>query len=127
MDQHRLCEQHYFHPEMKGRTSIKWVLDAIWQNDATVREQFVAWMGADAFAVPEGSGPYEAMPAVTVADTELNVADGTGAMRAYQAMLYGDPDDRVAHGAAWAELLRRYCKLDTLAMVLIWEHWRRVT
>jgi hypothetical protein len=48
-------------------------------------------------------------------------------MRAYQAMLYGDPIDRDRHAEQWAELLRRYCKLDTLAMVLIWEHWRRGT
>lgn len=126
LDQHRLCEAHYFHPAMHGRTSIKWVLDAIWQDDADVRRQFQAWMGRDAFEVPEGIGPYEAMPAVTVAGTELNVADGTGAMRAYQAMLYGDPDDRERFAGHWADLLRRYCKLDTLAMVLIWEHWRRV-
>lgn len=23
------------------------------------------------------------------------------------------------------DLLRRYCKQDTMAMVLIWDHWRR--
>lgn len=125
LDQHKLCERHYFHPEMQGRTSIKWVLDAIWQDDPAVRAQFRAWMGADAFDVPDGLGPYEAMPSVVIGETTLDVADGTGAMRAYQAMLYGDPTDRERHGAHWAELLRRYCKLDTLAMVLIWEHWRR--
>jgi hypothetical protein len=25
----------------------------------------------------------------------------------------------------WSELLKQYCKLDTLSMVLIVEHWRR--
>lgn len=126
LDQHRLCERHYFHPEMHGRTSIKWVLDAIWQDDPEVRRQFGQWMGNDAYEVADGLGPYDAMPAVIVGDTTLNVADGTGAMRAYQAMLYGDPVDRERHAAQWAELLLRYCKLDTLAMVLIWEHWGRL-
>ncbi len=125
LDQHKLCERYYFHPGMGGKTSIKWVLDAIWQDDPAARRQFDAWMGIDRYDVPEGEGPYDALPPVTVGGTVLNVADGTGAMRAYQAMLYGDPTDRDAHGARWAELLRRYCKLDTLAMVLIWEHWRR--
>lgn len=127
LDQHKLCERHYFHPEMHGKTSIKWVLDAIWQNDPEVRRQFAEWMGGDAYDVAAGLGPYDAMPRVVVGDTVLNVADGTGAMRAYQAMLYGDPVDRDRHAEQWAELLRRYCKLDTLAMVLIWEHWRRGT
>ncbi|MFT7378150.1 MAG: hypothetical protein ACI88Z_001987, partial [Sphingobacteriales bacterium] len=28
----------------------------------------------------------------------------------------------------WIELvsaMKRYCKLDTLAMVIIWDHWRK--
>ena len=33
---------------------------------------------------------------------------------------------QVGPGTPCGDLLRRYCKLDTLAMVLIWEHWRRV-
>jgi hypothetical protein len=51
---------------------------------------------------------------------------GTGAMRAYQEMMYGlsksDPEARMG----WAALLKQYCRLDTLSMVLILEHWRRV-
>jgi hypothetical protein len=46
-------------------------------------------------------------------------------MRAYQEMMYGadknDPDAR----AKWSALLTQYCRLDTLSMVLILEHWRR--
>ena len=48
-------------------------------------------------------------------------------MRAYQEMMYGadkkDPDIR----AKWSALLLQYCRLDTLSMVLILEHWRRQT
>jgi len=48
-------------------------------------------------------------------------------MTAYQAMMYGverdDPDGR----NAWAHLLRQYCELDTLSMVLVFEYWRRAT
>jgi hypothetical protein len=48
-------------------------------------------------------------------------------MRAYQEMMYGaDKHDPLVR-AKWGELLRRYCALDTLSMVLIFEHWRRLT
>ncbi|MES2305115.1 MAG: DUF2779 domain-containing protein [Gemmatimonadota bacterium] len=121
----RLCEQQFFHPGMRGRVSIKVVLDALWKADPVMRERYAEWMGvADADAA---TGPYEALPPVVIGTRELNVADGTGAMQAYTAMLYGaerlDPEIR----KSWESLLLRYCKLDTLAMVLIWDHWRRVT
>jgi hypothetical protein len=48
-------------------------------------------------------------------------------VRAYFAMVYGVERDDPAIRAQWSELLLEYCKLDTLAMVLIWEHWMRVT
>jgi hypothetical protein len=51
------------------------------------------------------------------------VAEGGGAVRAYEAMMYGLEREDPAARAAWRELLLRYCRLDTLAMVLIWEHW----
>ena len=53
--------------------------------------------------------------------------EGTGAMQAYEAMMYGieknDPDAK----AKWRELLLRYCEFDTLSMVLIFDYWRRLT
>lgn len=118
----KLCEKEFFHPGMRGRVSIKVVLDALWKADPTLRERYAVWMGTTA---DPDMGPYEGLPPVTVAGRELNVADGTGAMQAYTAMLYGvereDPEVR----RAWEGLLRRYCELDTLAMVLIWDHWQR--
>jgi hypothetical protein len=27
----------------------------------------------------------------------------------------------------WSQLLRQYCRLDTLSMVLIFNHWKRAT
>ncbi|HPF68858.1 MAG TPA: hypothetical protein PLC20_14370, partial [Flavobacteriales bacterium] len=54
-----------------------------------------------------------------------HVNEGTAAMRAYQDMLYGLARDDDELKAKLREALRIYCKLDTLAMVIIWEHWRR--
>jgi len=46
------------------------------------------------------------------------------AMRAYQDMVYGRHMHDSACRARTAEALRRYCRLDTLAQVIVWEHWR---
>jgi hypothetical protein len=56
-----------------------------------------------------------------------DVHEGTGAMKAYQEMMYGVSAHDIGARSQWAQLLRQYCALDTLSMVLILEHWRRVT
>ena len=48
---------------------------------------------------------------------------GTGAMRAYQDMLYGEQKDNEDIKEKYRSSLLQYCKLDTLAMVIIWEYW----
>jgi hypothetical protein len=126
VDMNRVCLDTFMHPGMGGRTSIKVVLDALWKADAVMRQRFADWMGGDAFAVPDDSGPYRELPTVTIDGVDLDVSEGTGAMRAYQAMLYGAERHNPAMVEAYRDLLLRYCKLDTMAMVLIWDHWRRV-
>src|SRR5258706_2143591 len=124
VDMHKWAQNDYYHPGMKGRTSIKVVLDALWRSDAAMREQFKLWGGRD---VPADADPYRALPAIEINGVMQDVHEGTGAMTAYQAMMYGverdDPDGR----NAWAHLLRQYCELDTLSMVLVFEYWRRAT
>lgn len=122
-DLHALCRDAYFHPAMKGSTSIKVVLDALWKSDPVLRERYASWTGRAADAAV---GPYEGLPPITVGGIDLNVTEGTGAMRAYQAMMFGAERHEPAARDTLRELLRRYCTLDTLAMVLIWDHWRRV-
>lgn len=123
VDMHALCKTEFFHPAMKGRTSIKKVLDAIWKADVVARTRCAAWTGRAA----DETDPYLALPRVQVGGAELEVVDGTGAMTAYQEMLYGASRNDTARNLAWQQLLRQYCELDTLAMVLIWDHWRRQT
>ena len=121
-DLNDLCLRAYFHPGMGGRTSIKVVLDALWKDDPAMRARYEEWGGG---AGDPLVGPYEALPPVIVAGTELNVQEGTGAMRAYQAIMYGAEKHDPVTVSVLRDLLRRYCKLDTMAMVLIWDHWRR--
>lgn len=122
LDLNELTLQSFFEPDMGGRTSVKVVLKALWKHDAELRGQLARWM--DLTVAPDQS-PYAALPSLEVDGLALTVAEGTGAMAAYEQMMYGAGKTDKAIRAAWRELLLRYCKLDTLAMVLIWEHWRR--
>jgi hypothetical protein len=123
-DLHKCAVDQYYHPGMGGRTSIKVVLDALWKSDATMRGQLKAWTGRD---VPASEDPYHALPPLEIDGVRQDVREGTGAMRAYEAMMYGveraDPHAK----AKWRKLLLQYCELDTLSMVLIFEYWRRAT
>jgi Domain of unknown function(DUF2779) len=124
IDMLRLCREFYYHPAMGGSNSIKMVLDAVWKASPEVRARFAAHTGRD--GDPE-RGPYAALAPEIIAGAEEEVAEGTGAMRAYFRMAYGYEKDDPHAVEKWSRLLREYCKLDTLAMVLIWEHWARIT
>jgi len=123
LDLLRLCRDAYYHPGMGGSNSIKSVLDAIWRASPEVRAHFAAVTGRE--GTPK-VGPYADLPPELIAGEEEGVKEGTGAMRAYFRMAYGyEKNDPDASGK-WAKLLLKYCELDTLAMVLIWEHWARI-
>jgi hypothetical protein len=119
---HEIARRDYYHPGMRGRTSIKVVLDALWKSDGVMREQFSEWTGMTADASHD---PYASLPPVEISGVMQDVHEGTGAMRAYQEMMYGSNKHDPAIVDIWSGLLKRYCELDTLSMVLILEHWRR--
>ena len=52
-------------------------------------------------------------------DNELN--DGGAAMTAYAYLQFSEMSD--IERERIREALLKYCELDTLAMVMIWEHW----
>jgi hypothetical protein len=66
--------------------------------------------------------PYYLLPAVKEIDN-YEVKEGTGAMQAYQDMLYGEIKNDATKKEGVKQALLKYCKLDTLAMVLIYKHW----
>lgn len=123
VDLYDICRLHYFHPAMGGKTSIKAVLKAIWQgNDSLHRHSwFQGYLRHDGEKV---LSPYEALPEVELGGGDTRaVRDGTGAMRAYQDMVYGLRRNDETYRHACRDLLLQYCKLDTLAMVMVWVHW----
>jgi hypothetical protein len=130
LDLMKLCFDHYCHPEMGGRYGIKYVLRAIWRESTELRDD--PWFSA--YVAHDGAGelldPYQALPEIPfgAADEDLGVElevvrEGVGAMRSYQEMLYGLRRDNAAFKETQRDLLLQYCKLDTLAMVMIWKYW----
>jgi len=132
IDMNRMTLDHYFHPSMKGRTSIKVTLPAVLKQ--TKSEKIASWLksfspGIDLLHYDENGGiqnPYDFLPTLEFVEDAEKVKDGTGAMRAYQEMLYGLNKGNADIKDEWMSALLRYCKLDTLAMAIIWEHWNDI-
>lgn len=122
VDMHELALKHYFHPRMGGSTSLKVVLDAIWQHAATVRTchpEYISYIDGRLLS------PYQALSQYLIEGVPVVVADGTGATQAYHAMLYGPESVDPTYKRILHELLVQYGRLDTLAMVMIWRYWTR--
>lgn len=120
LDQYKLCVEHYYHPRMGGRASIKKVLAAVWETDEALRKSFPQYVDASR---PEIVSPYETLPPELIGGEMEDVHEGTGAIRAYQRMLYGVERGDTSFREKYKALLLRYCELDTAAMVMIWKHW----
>jgi len=130
LDLAKLCLDYYCHPAMGGRYGIKYVLRAIWADSIALRSDpwFASYVGYD--EVGNLVDPYRALPDVPFGAADEDIAveldavvEGVGAMRSYQEMLYGVHRDDVAFRTRQRDLLLQYCKLDSLAMVMIWKHW----
>jgi len=120
VDMNQLALSHYFHPLMKGRTSIKKVLDAIWQVNPALRERFPEYVKEEDGALLP---PHNSLPTFKIDGRDVFVNEGTGAIIAYQSMLFGPQKSDEMIRDQWKQLLLQYCKLDTLAMVMIYLHW----
>ena len=119
--------KYYHHPLCEGRYSIKSILPAVLHEARSpVIEK---WLAALSLLKKNADGslanPYDLLPCIETG-VQTTVRDGTGAMRAYQDMLYGIHKDDPERRDQRVQALRQYCRLDTLAMVIIWEYWRSV-
>ena len=130
VDMDKLCREGYFHPSMKGRTSIKVTLPAVLKANRSERTE--RWLknfsqDIDLLSTDEDDNiidPYKNLPPLEFLEHAEYVNEGTGAMRAYEDMIFGKAQGIPAYENAYKEALLNYCKLDTLAMVIIWEHWK---
>jgi hypothetical protein len=145
-----IAERGYFHPETKGRVSIKKVLPAVLKTSDYLRQKYqppvygvsIPSLNYKGFSWwEERSGtlvdPYQRLKELTVQmlgdlgedqaelealDVDIEIAEGGAAAMAFARLQFEDltPQTREAIKAA----LLRYCELDTLAMVMIVEAWR---
>ena len=126
-DMHELAKKYYFHPIMGGRTSIKVTLPAV--LNASNSPVIKRWLEAEGLYDIDENGiiinPYKLLPEpeIEVGGQKIIVKEGGGAMSAYKDMLYGINKNNPRVKELYEATLKKYCKLDTLSMACIWQHW----
>ena len=77
--------------------------------------------------------PYKLLPQVfadvdpdklSFFEEDEKLKDGGAAMTAFAKMQFTEMGEEERR--ATIEALLKYCELDTLAMVMLWEHWRKL-
>ena len=131
LDLVKLC---YYNPMTNGSNSIKKVLPATLNSSDYLKEKYSkpiygtdqlpsknfdnkTWIKFEGGLVQD---PYKLLSSSS--DDNKDISDGGAAMTAYSRMQFSEMDDD-----EYNELknsLLRYCELDTLAMVMIYEAWR---
>lgn len=148
VDLYQLVIGGFYHPSMKSSNSIKSVLPAVIESSDFLKNKYsTACYGTEdirslnlknhTWLLKDNEGkwinPYKTLPAVfeEVNSEQLDalceengeeLRDGGAAMMAYAKMQFSEmqPDERIFYHNA----LLRYCELDTLAMVMIYEGWK---
>jgi hypothetical protein len=136
IDMNAFTLNHYFHPEMKGKTSIKKVLPAIWNNNQFLHE--IPYLQKYSIKDLEDQvlDPYDTL--FNLANAKMRELDeekeiqsqdvkgGTGAMRAFYRIRFDNSISK-EHKEELKHRLLEYCKLDTMAMVIIWFYWKHTS
>ncbi len=142
--------KYYYSPHAKGSNSIKQVLPAVINDSPFVKDKYSkaiygsadmpsknftshTWISAES-----NYDPYKTLPKVLTGfendqleeicekmTTGMNEVDNGGAaMTAYAYLQFTEVPEGEKERIRKA--LLRYCELDTMAMVMIWEYWRSV-
>ena len=135
-----LVRKYYYHPKMGGSNSIKSVLPAVFGSSNFLKQKYskpynstnfkdMIWWQADD-ETGHSVDPYTLLPPlfgdVDISQDELvlenqHIHEGGAAMIAYAKMQFSEMTE-VERNAIIRGLLK-YCELDTLAMLMIYEHW----
>jgi hypothetical protein len=145
-----LCEvykSYYYDPQTKGSNSIKAVLPALLKRSTYLQNKYaqpISQIGLNSknfgaehiwLQVKDGQiqDPYKTLPPVfeewsndeldQLSDVE-DLNNGGAALTAYGFMQYSDMSEE--ERLQLAKALKRYCELDTLAMVMLYEHFVEV-
>ncbi|MFM2285007.1 MAG: hypothetical protein RLZZ543_504, partial [Bacteroidota bacterium] len=125
VDMNQWAIKYYFHPDTGGKTSIKVTLPAVLKSSKSPLTSM--WLKElDVFTTDNNGAiinPYEMLPALDLPGLTDGVHDGSGAMLAYHFLQHGEAAKNPELKAQYRDALLRYCQLDTLAMLIIWEEW----
>lgn len=149
-----IVRSYYYHPDMKGSNSIKAVLPAILNSSRGIRDKYsksiygskiqsknyssddaIAWIKVG----PDGKveNPYKHLDTIasflevspeeleefdTAQQLDESIANGGAALAAYTKLQFSDAECTKALKKA----LLRYCELDTMSMVFIWEYFHEM-
>jgi hypothetical protein len=148
IDLNKVIKDYYYNPYTKGSNSIKAVLPAILKSSTFLQTKYAQslneinlssqnfdtnhiWLQIENNEV---INPYEMLPplfenwndeelAENISELE-NINDGGAALMAYAKLQYQDMTE-VERAEITAGLLK-YCELDTLAMVMVYEHLKEI-
>ncbi len=145
-----LCDwvkKYYYNPLTHGSNSIKKVLPAVMNTSKLIREEYSKEYFSKNFPdgkvwfKEEGSkaiDPYKLLPAIKSKFADIDFIEGDDedsyddgkklnsggpAMAAYAEMQFDDISEKEFNDLKNA--LLRYCELDTLAMVMIFQHLKK--
>jgi hypothetical protein len=118
----KVVKQYYYHPFFGGSNSIKAVLPAILRCNDQLRDKYSQPIGAILLTSLNFSedhtwisanqiNPYQSLP---------SIKEGGAAMAAYAQLMYTMSTEIYAQELRQG--LLKYCELDTLAMVMLYEH-----
>ena len=146
IDQQELVRKYYYSVHMVKSNSIKDVLPAVLTESEFLRERYskpYSGLSIDQkvlYSVGDGGGivnPYKLLDPIGLddipgpiefGDTGISeseaISEGGTAMMAWARMQFDDVSDTERNDTFRA--LLRYCELDTLAMVMICQHWQSV-
>ncbi len=140
-----LCELvkgYYYSPLTGGSNSLKFVLPAILKESKFLKEKYSkpiynsknfknhTWIKLKDGEVQD---PYKTLPSIfedydyenlELVFSDSDIANGGAALTAYSMMQFSHMSDK--ERLKMSEALLRYCELDTLAMVMIYEHWNHL-
>ncbi|WP_435138582.1 DUF2779 domain-containing protein [Formosa sp. A9] len=146
IDLYRVVKDYYYHPMTNGSISIKAILPAVLNSSVFLKEKYAnpiedIQVTSKNFNedhvfinIKEGVviSPYKTLPALfedwsedqlEVLVSEMNlIADGGAALTAYSKLQFETMQER--ERLEIAKGLLKYCELDTLAMVMIYEYFK---
>lgn len=147
IDLYELVKRYYYDPATKGSNSIKHVLPAILNSSEFLREKYSAPIYGAANGIPSLNfkdqkwvefengkirNPYKLLLKLFTDESDHDyeilisdrdeLRDGGAALTAYAKLQFQEMSD-YERGQIETALLK-YCELDTLAMVMIYEGWQ---